>query len=202
MKLEHDFHVVAPVETVWDLLLDIERVAPCLPGGEVTEKIDDRHYRANVKIKLGPMQLTYRGEIEISEADEGERRTVMAAKANETRGQGTARATITTQLAPDNGATHASVITDLQITGRVAQMGRGIVEDVSKRLMGQFAECLSERAISDGAGPEEAPADARQSAAPTSAAPPQTAKPIGGFSLLVQVLLSRISRLFNRGSSA
>lgn len=202
MRLEHDFQVASPIETVWNLLLDIERVAPCLPGGEVSEKIDDRHYRANVKISLGPMQLTYRGEIEISEADESERRTVMAAKANETRGQGTARATITTQLAPDNGGTRASVVTDLQLTGRVAQMGRGIVEDVSKRLMGQFAECLAERAAAEGAGGEEARAAAREGAAPSSAAPSQAAKPIGGLSLLVGVILSKTRRLFGRGSSA
>jgi uncharacterized protein len=192
VRLEHEFQVAAPVETVWNLLLDLERVAPCLPGGEVTEKVDDRNYRANVKVKLGPMQLTYRGEIAISEADETERRTVMEAKANEARGQGTARATITTQLFDKEGGTRASVATDLQLTGRVAQMGRGIVEDVSNRLMGQFADCLSQRAAADATPPSRE----TEAAAP----PPAQAKPIGGLSLVIRVLLARASGLFGRGS--
>jgi carbon monoxide dehydrogenase subunit G len=189
MKLEHEFQVAAPSETVWELLLDLERVAPCLPGGEVTQKIDDRSYRANVRIKLGPMQLAYRGEITIAEADEAARRTVLEAKANEARGQGTARATITTVLTPQDDGTRAAVTTDLQLTGRVAQMGRGIVEDVSNRLMGKFAECLSQRAVA-----EAHPADAAASTAP----PPAEAKPIGGLSLLFGALLSRLRRLFGR----
>jgi carbon monoxide dehydrogenase subunit G len=192
VRLEHAFEVAAPVETVWGLLLDLERVAPCLPGGEVTEKIDDRTYKANVKVKLGPMQLTYRGDITITEADEAERRTVMQAKASEARGQGTARATITTRLAAHEGGTRAEVTTDLDLTGRVAQMGRGIVSDVSNRLMGQFAECLSERASA-----EAAPATA---AAP-AAAPQTPARPIGGMGLVVRVLLERLRRLLRRRSS-
>jgi carbon monoxide dehydrogenase subunit G len=189
VKLEHEFQVAAPVETVWELLLDLERVAPCLPGGEVTEKIDDRSYRANVKVKLGPMQLAYRGEITIAEADEAARRTMLEAKANEARGQGTARATITTVLTEQDEGTRAAVTTDLQLTGRVAQMGRGIVEDVSNRLMGQFAECLSQRAAA-----EAHPAGAAAATRP----PPSEAKPIGGLSLVLGALLSRLRRLFGR----
>jgi carbon monoxide dehydrogenase subunit G len=189
VKLDHAFEVAAPVETVWGFLLDLERVAPCLPGGEVTEKVDDRNYKANVKVKLGPMQLTYRGDITIAEADEAERRTVMEAKANEARGQGTARATITTRLAAHDGGTRAEVTTDLQLTGRVAQMGRGIVEDVSNRLLGQFAECLSERA-------------AGAATTPTAAAPAAAAdrgpKAIGGIGLVVRVLVERLRRLLGR----
>jgi carbon monoxide dehydrogenase subunit G len=196
MKLEHAFDVAAPVETVWELLLDLERVAPCLPGGEVTEKIDDRNYKANVKVKLGPMQMSYRGDITIAEVDASGRRAVMEAKANESRGQGTARATITTTLAAqEEGRTRGEVVTDLQLTGRVAQMGRGIVEDVSNRLMGQFADCLSQRAAA-----EAAPAAPPQADAP--AAPPRAkTKPIGGLSLVLGVLLSRLRRVLRRGSN-
>jgi carbon monoxide dehydrogenase subunit G len=189
MKLEHEFQVAAPAETVWELLLDLERVAACLPGGEVTEKIDDRSYRANVNVKLGPMQLAYRGEIAIVEADEAARRTVLEAKANEARGQGTARATITTVLTAQDDGTRAAVTTDLQLTGRVAQMGRGIVEDVSNRLMRQFAECLSQHAAAD-----VRPAGAAAGAPST----PTEAKPIGALSLVLAALLSRLRRLFGR----
>lgn len=193
MKLEHGFDVAAPVETVWGLMLDLERVAPCLPGGEVTEKVDDRHYKAAVRVSLGPMRMAYRGEITIVEADEAARRTVMEAKATETKGQGAARATITTVLAAAGDGTHAVVTTDLQLTGRVAQMGRGIVEDVSKRLMGEFADCLSRQVAAAKPGATAEPATAE----PTAAA--AAAKPIGGFGLLLQVLRERLRRLFARG---
>jgi uncharacterized protein len=188
VKLEHSFEVAAPVETVWGLLLDVERVAPCLPGGEVTEKVDDRSYKANVKVRLGPMQLTYRGDITIAEADQAARRAVMEAKANEARGQGTARATITTLLTARDGGTRAEITTDLQLTGRVAQMGRGIVEEVSNRLLGQFAECLSQRAA------EATPAETETHAV----AAREASKPIGGIGLVLGVLLARLRRLFRR----
>ncbi len=189
MKLEHEFEVAAPVETVWALLLDLEQVAPCLPGGEVTERVDERTYKASVKVKLGPMQMTYRGDIAIVEADEAARRTVMEAKGSEARGQGTARATITTTLAPDGRGTRAQVVTDMQLTGRVAQMGRGIVQDVSSRLMGEFARCLSERA---------APVEATTPGTEAPAQTPAPAAPISGFALLLGLLRTRFARLFRR----
>jgi carbon monoxide dehydrogenase subunit G len=198
VKLEHAFDVAAPVETVWELLLDLERVAPCLPGGEVTEKVDDRNYKANVKVKLGPMQMSYRGDIKIAEVDEAGRRAVMEAKANESRGQGTARATITTTLAAQQGGgTRGEVVTDLQLTGRVAQMGRGIVEDVSNRLMGQFAACLSQRAAAEAAPAAAAPLGAEAPAPP----PRAESRPIGGLSLVLGVLLARLRRLLRRARS-
>ena len=187
MRLEHEFEVAAPVETVWALLLDLERVAPCLPGGEVTERVDERTYGASVKVKLGPMQMSYRGEITIAEADEAARRTVMEAKGSEARGQGSARATITTTLAAARSGTRAQVVTDMHLAGRVAQMGRGIVRDVSTRLMGDFARCLSERAA---AAPPES-----SSAADAGPAP---AAPIGGLSLLRELLRARLSGLLRR----
>lgn len=176
MRLEHEFRVDAPPETVYPLLLDIERVAPCLPGAGPAERIDERTYRVEVSVALGPMKLTYRGEVAVVEADDGSHRAVMEAKATEARGQGTARATITTTLSPEGGGTRAEVVTDLQLTGRVAQMGRGIVEDVSRRLMGEFAECLSRR-VSDEAG--QAPVEPR---------------PIRGLALFFAALRSRLLR--------
>ncbi len=177
-------------ERLWELLLDLERVAPCLPGGEVTERVDDRNYKAVVKVKLGPVQLSYRGEVAIVEADEEAWRTVMRAKASEARGQGTARATITTTLVPEDGRTSAQVVTELQLTGRVAQMGRGIVEDVSSRLMADFAACLSERVTAT-----VAPAGGEEAAArPASAAPP-----VRGLGLLLSLLRARLARLARRG---
>jgi carbon monoxide dehydrogenase subunit G len=176
MRLQHEFRVDAPPEAVYPLLLDIERVAPCLPGAAGAERIDERTYRVAVNVALGPMKLSYRGEVAIVEADDASRRAVMEAKATEARGQGTARATITTTLSAQDGGTHADVVTDLQLTGRVAQMGRGIVEDVSRRLMGEFAECLSRRI---DAGADE---------------PPVEPRPIRGFALLWAALKARLFR--------
>jgi carbon monoxide dehydrogenase subunit G len=176
VRLEHSFVVDAPPEAVWPLLLNVERVAPCLPGTESVQRVDDRTYRVAVVVALGPMRLSYRGEVAIAETDEATRTAVMAAKATEARGQGTARATITTTLLPEGAGTRAGVVTDLQLTGRVAQMGRGIVVDVSNRLLGEFAECLGRTLTASGG---EAPA----------------AKPIGGLRLGLRLLWQRLRRL-------
>jgi carbon monoxide dehydrogenase subunit G len=181
MRIEHQFRVDAPPEAVWPLLLDVERVAPCLPGAETPERVDERTYKVGVSVALGPMKLVYRGELAIEEVDEELRRTVMEARATETRGQGTVRATIRTTLTAEDGGTRADVVTDLQLTGRVAQMGHGIVEDVSRRLLGDFASCLGRRATAD-----------RSEADP----PVETARPIRGLWLLGQVVLARLRRLF------
>jgi carbon monoxide dehydrogenase subunit G len=157
--------------------LDVERVAPCLPGTESVERIDDRAYRLAVVVALGPMRLSYRGEVAIADVDEAERRAVLSAKATEARGQGTAHATITTTLSPEGNGTRADVVTDLQLTGRVAQMGRGIVVDVSNRLLGEFADCLGRTlASSGGEGPGPA-------------------KPIGGLRLGLYAFWGRLRRL-------
>lgn len=184
MELKHSFEVPAPVEAVWSLLLDLERVAPCLPGATLGDRVNDNTYDVGIGIKLGPMQLSYRGRVEIVEADETDRRAVMRAKTNEQRGQGTAEATITITLSPARGGTLAEAVTDLRLTGRVAQMGRSIVEDVSNRLLSQFSECLSAKA---GA--------AHEAGAPAPAVEP---RPIGGLSLAFGVLLGRLRRIFGR----
>jgi uncharacterized protein len=180
MRLEHSFAVDAPPDAVWPLLMDVERVAPCLPGTQSVERIDDRSYRVAVVVALGPMRLSYGGDVAIAEADEAGRRAVMTAKATEARGQGTARATITTTLSPEGLGTRADVVTDLQLTGRVAQMGRGIVVDVSNRLLGEFADCLG-RTLASSAGD-----------------PPPEARPIHGVRLGLAALWARLRRLVTR----
>jgi carbon monoxide dehydrogenase subunit G len=151
LELTHEFDVPAPVTTCWDLLLDLERVAPCLPGAEVTRRVDERTYEVTTNVHLGPMRMKYSGELVIAEVDRERHRTVMRASAKDVRGQGTASATIVTKLAPCGAATRASTVTELQLTGRVAQVGRGIVVDVSDQLVGQFASSLA--ALAAGAAP-------------------------------------------------
>ena len=193
MQLNHRFEVPAPVDVVWRLLLDLERVAPCLPGATLGDRVDERTYDVGIRIKLGPMQLNYAGRVEIAETDEAAHRAVMRANTTEKRGQGTAEATITTTLAAVDGGTVAEAVTDLRLTGRVAQMGRGIVEDVSNRLLGQFAECLSAKAATAGGAQPEGDTPAPE--------PPPESRPIGGLSLFASVLGDRLRRLFRRGGS-
>ncbi|MEU0969309.1 SRPBCC family protein [Streptomyces sp. NPDC005917] len=160
MELHNEFTVPVPVDDAWRALLDIERVAPCLPGA-VVEEYDGRTVTGSVKVKVGPVTVTYRGTAVFHEQDETAHRMVLAATGRETRGQGTARATVTGTLAERDGGTAVSVDTDLTVTGRPAQFGRGVLSEVGDRLVGQFAACLAERLAErpQGAGEEPAPLD-------------------------------------------
>jgi uncharacterized protein len=188
MKMEQTFEVQAPLERVWAALLDLERVAPCLPGASITGHDDDGTYRGTFSVKLGPMTAAYNGSIKIEEVDEAAHRATLAAKGTDKRGQGGATATIVNTLSAHDGGTRVEAVTDFNITGRLAQFGRGgIMEDVSNRLLRDFATCLSTR-LADA--PSEAPSEAPAAAAP---------EPLKGGSLFFSVLWERIKRLFGRG---
>ncbi|MFE3634326.1 SRPBCC family protein [Streptomyces sp. NPDC059168] len=144
MELHHEFTVPVPVDEAWHTLLDIERVAPCLPGA-VVEEFDGRTVTGSVKVKVGPVTVTYRGTAVFEEQDTAAHRMVLAANGRETRGQGTARATVTAVLSERDGGTAVAVDTDLKVTGRPAQFGRGVLGEVGDRLVGQFAACLADR---------------------------------------------------------
>ncbi|MGW2563549.1 SRPBCC family protein [Streptomyces sp. NPDC001514] len=158
MELQHEFTVPVPVDDAWRALLDIEAVAPCMPGATV-ESYDGGTITGTVKVKVGPITLTYRGTAVFEEQDEAAHRMVLTASGKEARGQGTARATVTGTLAPaDGGATAVSVRTDLSITGRPAQFGRGVMAEVGDKLVGQFADCLSQK-LSASPAESEIPAE-------------------------------------------
>ncbi|WP_317446825.1 SRPBCC family protein [Streptomyces collinus] len=183
MELHHEFTVPVPVDDAWHALLDIERVAPCLPGAAV-ESYDGKTVNGSVKVKVGPVTVTYRGTAVFEEQDEGAHRMVLVASGRETRGQGTARATVTGTLTERDGGTAVSVDTDLTVTGRPAQFGRGVLAEVGDRLVGRFAACLEERlAERPAASPTEAaaPPVGEGSAAPPAregaAAPPVREEP-------------------------
>jgi carbon monoxide dehydrogenase subunit G len=193
MQLHHEFTVDAPIEVVWQLLLDIERVGPCLPGTEITEKAGDNGFKAKSTVRLGPVRMTYGGVIAIDEVDEAGHRVVMRASGTELRGQGTAEALITTTLVAEGGATQALAVTDLKLTGKAAQFGHGMIEDVSNHLMQDFVHGLAEAAQS--ATPAAVPA------APAAMSPPATAVParsLSGIQLLLAVVRGRLRRLFSR----
>jgi carbon monoxide dehydrogenase subunit G len=186
-KLEHSFEVQAPLDRVWRTLIDIERVAPCLPGAEITDS-GEGAYEGTFTIKLGPTTAAYAGKLELTEVDEAAHRVTMSANGRDKRGQGSAKAQITSSMSESGGTTAVEVITDFSLTGRLARFGRGgMIEDVSNRLVGDFVECLR--------GSLETPEPAAGDAAPS---PPPPAKPIRGGRLFFQVLWDRIKRLFSR----
>ena len=167
MRFENTFDVDAPVEQVWEALLDVERVAPTVPGAQVLERTGDDSYNVSIKVKVGPMSMTYRGEVEITERDASARRAVMKARAKESRGQGTADADVVMQLSGTDGRTSAIVTTEVKLSGKVATMGQGVLQDVSGRLVDTFAQNLQAML----AGGEEPPAPAASAPAVASAEP-------------------------------
>ncbi|MFE7815387.1 SRPBCC family protein [Streptomyces sp. NBRC 110035] len=157
MELHHEFTVPVPVDDAWPALLDIERIAPCLPGATV-EEYDGEAVTGSVKVKVGPVTVTYRGTAVFEERDGTAHRMVLVASGRETRGQGTARATVTATLGERDGGTAVSVRTDLTVTGRPAQFGRGVLADVGEQIIGRFAACLSEQLTQPAGAAEEAAA--------------------------------------------
>jgi carbon monoxide dehydrogenase subunit G len=192
VKLEQSFEVRAPVERVWETLIDIERVAPCLPGAEITEAGEDGTYRGTFSVRLGPTTAAYRGELRMEEVDVGAHRVAMGASGQDKRGQGSAKASIVSTLRQEDDVTRVDVQTDFTITGRLARFGRGgMIQDISNRLLKDFADCLRQRIEAPPATEPNPPAAAGGDA-------PTTAGPIGGFSLFLRSLLDRLRRVFGR----
>jgi carbon monoxide dehydrogenase subunit G len=150
VELNNEFEVDRPIDQAWDVLTDVERIAPCLPGAQLQE-IEGDEYRGIVKVKVGPITAQYKGKATFVEKDEAAKRAVLKAEGRDSRGQGNASALITAQLSEEgSGRTRVRVQTDLTVTGKVAQFGRGVMADVSEKLMGQFVDNLEAKVL----GPE------------------------------------------------
>jgi carbon monoxide dehydrogenase subunit G len=161
--LEHSFAIPVGIEPAWIALLDVEQVASCMPGATLSD-ISGDEFAGSVKVKLGPISLTYKGRASFKEKDGAGHRVVIDARGQDARGNGTAAAVVTATLRPQSpSTTRVDIATDLNITGKPAQFGRGMLEDVSNKVLGQFAECLS-RKLGGNSAPE--------TAAPASPAPP------------------------------
>ncbi|MEU2349714.1 SRPBCC domain-containing protein [Modestobacter sp. NPDC049651] len=167
MQLENSFTVPVPVEEAWRVLMDIERIAPCMPGAAL-DSVSGDDFTGRVKVKLGPINLTYQGKASFVERDETAHRAVIDAKGKDQRGNGTAAATVTATLAAEGSITRVDVLTDLNITGRPAQFGRGVMTDVGNKLLGQFADRLSAQ-LASGEGETVDAEAAAQSQEPTVA---------------------------------
>jgi uncharacterized protein len=171
MELRNEFVVPIGVDEAWVLLTDVERIAPCMPGAELQE-IEGDEYRGVVKVKVGPITAQYKGKATFVEKDDAGHKAVLRAEGRDTRGQGNANATITAMLESEESGTKVVVVTDLAITGRAAQFGRGVMADVSSKLLGQFVSCLENSVL--GAAPAEVAAGRERAAATSGAAGPST----------------------------
>jgi uncharacterized protein len=183
MRFENQFDVDAPIESVWDAVLDVERVAPTVPGAQVLERTGEDAYQVAIKVKVGPMSMTYRGEVEIADRDEKAHRAVMKARAKEARGQGTADADVTMVLRADNGRTSATVTTEVELSGKAATMGQGVLQDVAGRLVQTFAKNLAamleggEAPAAPAAEPAAPAAEPVASSTEAASGPPPVAEP-------------------------
>ena len=178
MQLEHQFTVPVPVEQAWDVLLDVDRVAPCLPGATV-ESYEGHTVKGRVKLKVGPIQVTYTGTATVTEKDVAARRIVMDVAAKEARGTGTAAATVHAVLTGRGQSTDVLVTTDLQITGKPAQFGRGVILEVGNKLLSRFADCLADQLVG-GSQPAATTAAPAVSAAAGAPAAPAASEAVAG----------------------
>jgi carbon monoxide dehydrogenase subunit G len=175
MQFENQFEVSSPIDTVWNTLLDVEQVAPCMPGAEVLEQTGDSSYKVSIKVRMGPVSMQYRGDVHIVDPDNDAHIAKLVAKATEARGQGTANAEILMKLSEQDGKTQATLTTDLRMSGRAAAMGQGIVKDVASKLTETFADCLAQKLSGNGAEAPEAPAESHPEtkATPVVNTPPE-----------------------------
>jgi uncharacterized protein len=207
--IENEFTVAAPVDDLWAYLLDVERVAPCMPGAELTDVVDDTTWKGKVTVKFGPVALSFAGTVTIKERDDGAHRIVLAAKGMEQRGKGAANASVTSWLEPGDGEkTIVRMQADITLSGAVAQLSRGLLPEVSKKLTQEFADCLEHNMSVDTAptGDAEAAASSRAGEASAASAPPiayVSAKPVGGVRIglvaIWSVVMSFFRKLFGRG---
>jgi carbon monoxide dehydrogenase subunit G len=212
MLIENDFEVPAPLETVWAYLLDVERVAPCMPGAQLTGAVDDRTWKGKVFVKLGPVSLSFAGTVTMEERDDEAHKVVLKASGMEQRGKGAATAVVTAWAESADSATRVRFSQDLTISGAVAQYSRGMMQDVTTRLTREFAQCLEaslrlDRASTDeptaaGAQPVAAEVGSAEAAPPVPRPAPPTAGAVEGFRLtgwaLWRAALRTIERLLER----
>src|SRR5215470_10647504 len=159
MELEHSFSVPVPVARAWDVLLDVERVAPCMPGATL-DSVDGDEIHGRIKVKVGPINMTYAGTARFTERDRDAGVVTLEASGKETRGAGTASASVRSELTGDGDQTHVTVLTNLNVTGRPAQFGRGVMNEVGGKLIGIFADNLAKMLAAEPAADAEPAASA------------------------------------------
>ena len=203
MQLENSFSVGAPPEHVFAYLLDVNKVVSCVPGAELSEVVDPTTFKGKVKIKVGPITVAYNGTARIADRDDVKRTATLEAEGRETTGPGSARAKAYMSVEADGSGSTVKIVTDYSVAGRVAQFGRGVMEDVSRRLVGEMAACIKANVEAAEAGPAAGGSGGTQSdgpgavaQAPAASTPVVTAKPVNALGLLFSVLWARLRGVF------
>lgn len=199
MEFDNSFEVPLPPEQAWQVLLDIQRIAPCMPGAELTEVLGDNKYKGKINVRLGPVALTFAGLVKLEDIDERNHTARVSAQGTDAKGRGGANAVSAFRLEPAGAGSKVLVHTNLSLSGAVAQYGRGvgIIQATAAQLMAQFAACLKEKLAQGQKAPTPAPATA-SAASVSAAAPPAPAKPISGLALMAKVVWTWIFGLFKR----
>jgi carbon monoxide dehydrogenase subunit G len=192
MEFDNSFEVPLPPAQAWPVLMDIRRIAPCMPGAELTEAVDDTTYKGKISVRLGPVALVFAGLVKFEEIDNANHKARVRAQGADAKGRGSAQAVASFRLEPAGSGCKVLVHTDLSLSGAVAQYGRGVgmIQATAAALIGQFANALKAELARGGA------AQTGKREAASSATPPQSAKPISGFSLIAKILWDAIARLF------
>jgi carbon monoxide dehydrogenase subunit G len=196
VKLQNSFHVDLPPQAAWATLLDIPSVVPCMPGAELLEAEDDRNYRGQVKVKLGPVAVAFKGRARLVEVDEANHRVRVNASGTENKGRGSAQADVVFTLVPDGDATRVDIVTDLSLAGAVAQYGRaqGVIADVSRTMIDRFASNLQARIGTSAASAPSGAGEASAAPAPSSPSPPAPAPALSIFTIIAAVIRGWFAR--------
>ena len=200
MQLENSFAVSAPPDRVFAYLLDVNKVVGCVPGAELVETVDSSTFKGKVKVKVGPITVAYSGTARIADRDDAARSATLEAEGRETTGPGSARAKAHMRVEADGAGSVVKITTEYSVAGRVAQFGRGVMEDVSRRIVNEMATCIKTNVEGGHDLPAPAPVvgGAPAAAAPTTA--PATARPVNALTMFFQVLWAGIRRLFGAKS--
>lgn len=209
MEFDNSFEVPLPPAEAWSVLMDIRRIAPCMPGAELTDVVDDRNYKGKVAVRLGPVALAFAGLVTFEEIDNANRTARVKAQGTDSKGRGGANAIASFRIEEAAaGGSKVLVHTELTLSGSVAQYGRGVgmIQTTAAQIMNQFANNLKAQIAREGAAAPaplatQAPSGAAPQATAPPAAPPPAAKPISGFSLMAKVLWASIMKLFGRRPS-
>jgi carbon monoxide dehydrogenase subunit G len=200
MQLENSFQVSAPPERVFAYLLDVTKVVSCVPGAELTEVVDSSTFKGKVKVKVGPITVAYNGTARIAERDETARVATLTAEGRETTGPGSARASAKMTVHTAGEGSRVEIVTEYHVAGRVAQFGRGVMEDVSRRLINEMAGCIQANLEADEPRDDDVAAAVERSEtrAPRPAA---AARPVSAFALMWHLVVLRFRRLFGPRSA-
>jgi carbon monoxide dehydrogenase subunit G len=203
MEIESAFEVAAPPDRVFAFLLDINQVVGCMPGAELSEVVDAETFKGRVKVKVGPIAVSYNGVARIASRDEAAHTATLEAEGRETTGPGSARATARMAVVEAATGSKVTISAEYSVAGRVAQFGRGVMEDVARRLLGQMADCIKSRLESADAGTTRLQAPSSEAGTAPLQPPPtareeEPARPVNALGLLFSVLWARIRGLFRR----